>query len=374
MTITDDEVVLAIEGETLTVAESYEVAVSILDTPAAFSLTLGSSATAKDILAKALPNAQFTLSIGGVLQQTGRIDGAELNFDGPTTVTIHGRDALAPLHDAYVENDVSFKSTTYADMTLSAMQTCGVDGALIYDNFDNRSKTAGASIGTQVAAAITTVAKSASSGPIQAKVGERWMEFLRGFYARAGLALWAAADGSLILSAPNTSQPPTYAIARQRGAMQNAVNVVGGRWRNVTTRRHSEAIVYGRGGGKKFGRTKSTARITDAEMGAYGFQRPLVLRDVDAKDQQQAERLAFRALADERREGWALEYKIAGHRLPLVAGGDAIVVPDTMVQVRDDEAGLNDTYYLVGVTYARQPETTCSLTLVRPNDLILAES
>src|SRR5262249_54808500 len=150
---------------------------------------------------------------------------------------------------------------------------------------------------------------------------------------RAGLFLWATARGDFVLSAPNAKQKPSYRIVRQRGNDRNAVNVTNARHKNETTGRFSEALIFARGGGRKFGRQNTAGQFVDDEMVTFGYNRPLVFKDANVTNPEQAEFYARRKLAEARRAGWQLVYTVAGHTTPSLNGGQrAVWAPDTVVE------------------------------------------
>lgn len=358
-------------------AESYEFTRSILTQPSAFSLRLGWGATLRGLIDRVPPGTKCQLSINDAVQFTGAIDGYEATSDGSGgSLTIHGRDALAPIHDAFVDNETSFQDSTYAEMVAEAIKELVPDSVLYFNNDANRKLTTG--IGVKPIAQPDTDAQANPTGPIarqlKTKIGERVYEFLKRELDRAGLFLWTAGDGSFVLGAPNGNQVPFYQILRRRGATRNAVNVTSAHYKNTTEGRYTEATILGRGGGRKLGRTKNSGTFADVEMqGWFPDGRPLVLRDSNISNNSQAEFYARRKLAETRRAGWSLVYTVAGSTIPSLANGErAVWAPDTVVNVVDDEYGLNGSYYLEKVTFRRSPQTTTELTLMRPEDLVFA--
>jgi prophage tail gpP-like protein len=373
----DDRVRVVLNGEDILVAETYEVQQSILTQPSHFTLRFGWGDVLKGLIAKAQPNTPFQLFVGNTPRFTGQIDGYEASGDGSGggVLTLHGRDNLAPIHDAFITKEESFDNATYAQMADQAISEVSADYVIYYSNDANRKLTTG--IGVKPTAASGADPQENTTGPtakqLRTRIGERMYEFLKREFDRAGLFLWAAGDGSLIVSAPNGNQVPFFRIVRQRGLTRNAVNVVSFQHRNATEGRYSEATVYARGGGKKYGRTKLHGSFVDTEMQGYGIQRPLVLRDANVTNAEQAEFYARRKLAETRRAGWSLVYTVAGHTIPsLATGARAVWAPDTVVDVRDDELGLSGSYYLERVVFRRNPQTTTELTLMRPEDLVFA--
>lgn len=369
------------DGEDIAFALSYEVHRSILTQPGTFTLRFGWSDVLRGLIARCTPNKKFQLFVGATCVQTGTLDGYEATSDGGSggTLTVHGRDILAPLHDAFIEVETSFADSTYFDMVNQAVnEVYGIPNAptLFGTNDTNRKLTTG--IGVKPLKPGVDPAQN-TTGPtakqIKTRIGERVYEFLKRQLDRAGLFLWAAGDGSLVISAPNGNQKPIYQILRERDQTRNAVNVTTAHWRNSTEGRYTNATVYGRGGGRKFGRSKVNGSFVDTEMsGWFGDDaRPLVLRDVNVSNAEQAAFYARRKLAETRRAGWSLTYTVAGHTIPsLATNSRAVWAPDTVVSVRDDELGLEGNYYIEAVTFRRNPSTTTELHLMRGDDLVFA--
>ncbi len=376
----DDRVKLILRGtDTVVFAESYEVTQSILTQPSTFSLRLGAGGTLKDLINLVQPGTSFQLEINGALQQTGAIDGYEAASDanGGGTLTIHGRDALAPLHDAFVDTERSFGDATYAEMVAESLKELVPDSVLYFNNDANRKLTTG--IGVKTLAQPDVDPTQNATGPtakqVKTRVGERVYEFVKRQLDRAGLFLWAAGDGSFVITAPNANQPPRYQILRRRKQTRNAVNVTVAHYKNSTEGRYTEATVVGRGGGKKLGRTKASGTFADPEMqGWFPNGRPLLLRDTNLSNNEQAAFYARRKLAETRRAGWSLVYTVAGHTIPsLVNGARAVWGVDTVVSVTDDELGLSGNYYIEKVVFRRNPQTTTEITLMRGSDLVFAK-
>jgi prophage tail gpP-like protein len=377
----DDAVRVTLGGSEALIVESYEIHQAVLTQPAAFNLRMGYGDVVQTLAAQWPPHTPFTLSIGQVLQQTGFTDGYELaGNDNATEITVRGRDNLAQLHDAYVTADISYSNLSFADLVAKVLDDSGYElRTLRYTNAANRSVMAG--VGVKETAAPRDASTEQATGPIQkalqAKVGERRYEFLTRVLATAGFFLWCASDGTFILSEPNANQTPTYQIVRQRNATRNLVSVSHASLRVDTTHRFSEAIIYARGGGRKFARQRSKGSFTDDEVIGWGITaRPFVARDANVTNQDQADFYARRKLAESRRAGWQLEYTVTGHTTAALAGGRAVWTPDTVVTVDDDEFGIHENLWIEGVTFRRDESggTSTQLTLMRPSDLIFAES
>jgi prophage tail gpP-like protein len=413
---------LRLGGDLVAIAESYEVKTSVLQQPAAFSLRLGSDATAAQILKRYPPRTPFELWIGETRVQSGYIYERGQPSAKYTQIELQGRDYLAVIFDDDFRVEQTFTDKTYFGLTRRILDIAGlkettVNGrprfALEGNNDNNRElltrlpkgrspahtpaepktetgalqaifPTRAAGQRTKVLVEETTVnfPTSAGSGAgrmvyetIKARVGISLYEFLREQYRLAGLFLWATGDGNFVLARPNANQEPAYSIRRARGNLPLPGSIIDCRFRDSTTQRHSSCIVHGRGGAGVDGRHKLTGHYVDDELTAYGFTNVRVVHDDDVRNQQQADYVARRTIAEERRAGWQLEYTVSGHRTPSpqATGGLATWTPDTVVYVDDEELDIHGNFYLEAVTYSRSPETTTKLTLMRPEDLVFAE-
>ena len=375
----NDAVRLVLAGNDVLKAESYSIHQAFLTQPSEFVITLGDGGLARTLAAKYPPRTAFQLYVGNVLRATGFTDGWELSDgEGATEVTIRGRDNLAQLHDAYVTAEVSFTNLTFADLVTKAVTDSGYkDFQIFYTNEANRKVTSGVNV-TQTKAPRDASKDQASNGQVQralqAKIGERWYGFVSRVLATQGFFLWCAADGSFILSEPNGNQKPVARIVRQRGATRNAVNVERAHLVNDTKNRFTEAIIYARGGGRKFGRQKSKGTFIDDEMIGFGFTRPFVAKDVNVTNADMAAFYARRKLAETRRDGWQLGYTVSGHTIPALAGGRACWAVDTIIDVQDDEFGLHESLWVESVTFRRDESggTSTELAFMRPADLVFA--
>lgn len=367
--------------------QAYSVEECVLSQPARWTISLGFDYVARDLYWAYQPGAPFSLALYDCVQLTGRVDGRQLRRAGAGSIlTLTGRDALAPLHDAYVAATTSFADQSYADLVRAALKAAGLDPSLlVLSNTNNRKIKAGIPIQEIAQAPANELITQqpiagtlgATSQELQAKAGERWLEYLHTTLGRAGLTLWAAGDGHFVLSTPNGQQAPAYQVFRQIAADDLATNARDWEITEDATNRHSEVIVYGRGGGRKKGAQKAKGYFVDQEMQDYGYSQALVIHDRDVQTGDQAAYLARRRLAEERRNGWRLQYTIAGHTLPAAQGGGAraVVIPDTTIQIADDLIGVYGIFYVETVTRARDEEggTTTVLRLMRPGDLVFGE-
>jgi prophage tail gpP-like protein len=375
-------------------AERYQVKLGILTQPSAFSLTLGAGSNLAqqqglahenlpELIAKLQPNTRFELFLDDTLMMTGRLDGH--SSSSPTgTLTVQGRDRLAPLHDAFLLQEQSYKDDTYLALVRKVLDSVGLQEAkLLTSNDDNRrTLTSKATRTTGSLRAVETLRitdENASGGTlkkhIQSKLGERAYEFLKRHLDRAGLFLWCTADGDFVLSEPNPHQAPLYRIQRSQGAFLEFSDVSDHQYQNDTTQRFSEVHVYTRGETRKAGRSTTVATVHDTEMEAWGFKRPVVLRDVNADTLKKAEYMGRRKMAEARRQGWRLSYTVAGHTAGSPLGGRVNWAPDTLIEVNDERLGIREeVFWVESVTFNGSPQATTTIDLMRPRDLIFGDA
>jgi prophage tail gpP-like protein len=371
-----DRVVLTLAGEEALLTENYQVKSGIMTQPAAFSLRLGWGDGTRDLMKKYPPNTPFRLSINNTVVQTGFTDGYSAPTGAPSFLSLEGRDRLAILHDAFAKQEVSFKEDAYGAIVRKVLDAAGLkESGLAFSNEKNRLAITGGK-GTQFKAArdvenekIDTASGGAVKKRVQSQLGERYYEFLKRHLDRAGLFLWTAGDGSFVLSEPNPNQNPMYLIYRSWSEPERS-NVIDSTYDNKTVGRFTECSVYTRGETKKRGRSKAIATIEDKEMKAWGFNRPMVIRDADCDTPKKAEFMARRKMAESRRAGWKLSYTVMGHTTIAIQGGTVTWAPDTVVEVQDQKLGLSGVYWVESVTFNGAPQATTTIELMRPDDLI----
>src|ERR1700722_4228875 len=387
-----DSVYIVLGNDQPLLVRTWNIRESILSQPGNFTLdiNLWALAAAKivttpvQLKARYPAGTPFQIIVRGQTQLTGRTDRRRIGLKrgaGGTVFEVSGRDALAELVSGEVTARQSFKNATFADMARRGLTAVGLDASkLVTSNDANRSAKAGIPIKvTQPGVTVDGVQTvpgtlGAAKALLEAKFGEKWMEFLRRHFDRAGLFIWCAGDGSFVLSAPNIYQKPAYTIYRD---LQNDyANILDSDEDDDVTNRHSEIVVYGRGGGRKAGTVKSKGTFTDQEMVDYGFDRPAAVRDRAVQTGAQAGYFARRKLAEERRDGYRPPYTTAGHTLPVSPGNAsqrAVVTPDTMVHVHDEVIGIDGDFYIETVQRVGAPQAETTMRLMRPQDLVFGE-
>lgn len=380
----DDRVGLRLAGEEILLFEDYSVHCSILQQPAAFATRLSGRNGAAPLIKKYPPGTPFTLYVGPVPQFTGYVDGVDASgTTGSTSVTFRGRDTMAVLFDNDVDGERTLTNVSYGSLVRKAMEEVGLVGrALHLDNSKNRQITSGVKVTAISEPKVATEVIQSGTGPlvkhiVHAQIGESWLDFIKRHIAKAGLFLWADYNGDLILGTPNPDQRATFYWTRERGRFPNQVNVTDAQLRNDTTRRFSEVVVYARAGGKKSGRKHMHAGFIDKEMSApppkgFGIERQRVYRDTNVFTLAQAEAYARRKIAEVNRASWNLTYTFAGHTAPTKNGGRAVIRPDLIAHVKDDELGIDENLYIESVEYKSPPRQTI-VTMMRTKDLVFGE-
>lgn len=368
------------------IVETYDFHSSILQQPAAFAIHLSGGQGAAEVMKKYPPgpDGKCSLFIGKQRQFTGELDAVNATGDAnSTTVELTGRDMMARLHDTDIVGERSFNNATYEELFRAALDSVDQAGKTIDpSNTANRKVRSGANVKVIQEPVKTSEIRTTGSGAktkvkaiITTKMGESWLQFLERHFAKLGLFAWADAKGNFVLSRPNGAQEPTFAFFRKRGNASSVSNVKRFSFTNDTTHRFSHMVIFCRNHGKKYGHNHANGRFDDVEMMRYGINRLRVFRDAQVNSVEEAEYFARKKIAELNRACWKLVYTISGHSAPLLKEIDkrAIVCPDMVARVDDDELGIHENLYIESVQYKSPPRETV-ITMMRPADLIFGEN
>lgn len=376
----DDRVRLQLGGAgEVRIFEDYAVHTAILQQPAQFQTRLSAGKRlARELLADFPPGPKtpFTLSIGPCPQFTGELDEVEVaGPSGSTSVSFKGRDLSARLFDGDIDADRSFENVSYKGLVEASLKDVGLKGKLVtLSNEENLRVRTGRKVKIVRLPIATSEVKRVTTGAgekvtVTASLGESWLDFLQRHLNKYGLFLWSTADGHFVISRPARDAEPLYRFVRQRGQRANVCNVEDAHLTFSTTRRFSEVVVFTRSGKKREGRNHLHGSFVDEEMKALGFNRRRVYRDANVETVEEAAAYAARKVGELNRASWRLVYTISGHTAPSIGGGRAVIVPDTIAEVQDDELGLNGNFYVESCEYRSPPRKTV-VTLMRPRDLV----
>jgi len=396
----DDIVSVRLNGEELgpgirskngrSIIESYEVKISVFQQPAASTIRLGWSGIVADLYNMAKPNSPFSFSIGDTRVLTGSVYSRGVPSMQAATLELEVRDYMARLFDDEIQDELSFKSKTYFELTRKILNIVGMTEQptmfkLFSNNDNNRAIVSRAKHGRKSkknALLIEEIQTCVGAGggklvqtSIKANLGTSYYAFLQDQYKLAGLFLWSTADGNFVLARPTADQEPAYKILVERDQPLAAGRAIDRVIKDNCTQRHAACIVYGRAGTGTNGRSKIRGYFVDQEMAAYGFTHNRTIYDDDVKSEQEANYVARRFIADERRQGFKFEYTVSGHILPSTKGtnGYLIWAQDMVCEVDDFELGIHGKFYVQDVTFRRNPHMTTTISLIRPEDLVFAE-
>lgn len=148
-----DSVRIEIDEKEILIAEQYDVEISVLRQPGAFTLRLGSAQVAKDLIAMITPRkSRYKLFINDVQIQTGIIYARNVPSSNATILEIKGRDYMSVVYDAYVREDRTFNEKTYVALTRKVLDILDLTEAkgfkLVTSNDTNRLKLSGRKVTT----------------------------------------------------------------------------------------------------------------------------------------------------------------------------------------------------------------------------------
>jgi prophage tail gpP-like protein len=360
-----DRIVLELDGQRVDWAESYEVECAVFTQPATFSMVLGHHGLVKQLRQMARPGKSFRLLINDIPVQVGRVDGYAIEGD-VASISIHGRDGLAAVHESYVGEERVFTEKTHLEFVRTVLRVAKIEGEVaLTDDAVRRAMITGRPV--PITAALE---ENVIKGPVRSKLGDRTFDFIKRILDRAGLFMMHCPDDVFRLSAPSSAAEPMYQLVHWPSL--GGANVTRLTLSENTVDRVSRYIVYGRGTGKKFGFIKHKAHAIDDEMLAWGIERTHTFRDWHVTSDEQCQLMARRKLAEGRRRAFRFELTVPGHTTPAIDSPTPVIWrPDTMVLVKSEAFGFNDKFYIESVKFRRNSGgTTTTLRLMRTADLL----
>lgn len=382
---------------------AYEVKCGILQQPSSFTFHVGWGNELIQLLEifNAVPQSdptnlkpfpEFELHVYDTCIMTGNIEAVNMPTLAQTKLEIKGRGKLSALLKSSILDEVTLQSQTYDALVKEVLSKVGLgDSTLSFSNEANRNlitrtkfrkRRARTDVNKQqLVATIDTGIQAPGGGKIQlqhllARVGEDWYHWLEKQLILAGLILWETGDGNFVLGSPTLDQEAFYRVIHQKDQTRDEVNIVDCHLNNDFTSQHTTVTAYGRYGSTGGGRSRCEGTAINVDMyahtGGQGIY-PLVIEDDDVKNNQQAFYRANRAMSEECRAGFGLQYTFSGHRMPAAARGyeDQMVVwaPDTITDVQDDWLGFHELMYNESVTFRCNPQTTTVVDMIRPRYL-----
>lgn len=382
----------------------YEYA-SNIELPAdGWSFTIGAESLPNGLEPLDLPGKKVALKVNGLVQGTGYVDRVDIRASrgAGTEFNIQGRDLIAQVVDACADPTHTFKEgMTLEDVLVELFAPFGWDREdhFIVDNQANALAKAG----------IRGTPHTKKGKPLKRFVlhqlrpypREGVFQFASRIAQRHGLMIWMTASGNnIVVSTPNFETDPFYQIRRNA---TGTTNVLDGSVTFNVMNQPTCIVADGASGGGEFGRGRiksimaNTAVLTEDEaflepykrypdahrVLGYDFPnplflpraRPLFLHDEESTTQEQLDNFVRREMARLQRETVVANYTVEGHGQNTEEDGFVPWTVDSVVDVRDEIAGLNERMYVLGRTFhkSRQGGTTTSLQLIRLNTIVLGE-
>lgn len=363
-----DTVRIQLGSDELRICESYEVERGIFTQPTSFAVALGDDSSAAGLWKRYPPRTPFKLWVDDRLIQSGFTDSRTISGVGAGFM-LRGRDILQDVHDSYTQEEKVYKAGKHSDFIFQVFQDANVPLPSL--QFSNEAVRKAMALGKPLGFPATAREEVTIPRPVQIKMGDTYYSFIKRVLDRAGLFLFATPQQDYVLSAPDKDQPAIYKVVHCPNKGRQVGDVINVSLSDSTVGRSAYYMVYARGGGKNKGRLVYQDGYPDEEMAAFGYKRTKTFRDWHIQNNAQAETLARRRIAEERRSSWRLTMTVSGHSTLALDGSRGVWTPDTMVHVKSDELEIDGPFYLESVAFRRNSDgTTSELRLIRPDDLI----
>jgi prophage tail gpP-like protein len=384
-----DDMTVRINGSEPLLLNSYSINNDLFTVNSA-NFTIGAPGTFKRFTEIFPLGSIYEISYLGTQIQSGLIRQVSRS-SGENIISMSGSDLLQDFLGAEVENEQYLKEHNYKRLVEKALAASGIEEVpVLVSGKDSRERVVGPVPTTEPVSkdkgALMPPGERVIPDTIKLSVGESWMDVIASQLRRSGLFIWTTPmggkRGSLVIGQPDVRQSPAYHLRRISGDQSS--NILMDAFSNGIEGRYSDYRVYGRNSGSKDGIGKVSARVTDEEMVLFLNQSPgdidkdgkpkkkrsKTVRDNKIINEFQARCLCQRLMCDDRRDAFSLSYSIAGHSLQNSNGNDVLVIPDTMIGVRDDELGITGDLYVRAVSYNGDPDsTTTQIELWRTEDI-----
>lgn len=198
--------------------------------------------------------------------------------------------------------------------------------------------------------------------------GETKWSFIDRHCRRLGVLPWMAPDGSLILSAPNYDQEPSYRLVRRIvNDPRDPNTILSGSVMESIGDRYSDVTVYGRGNPRSSSPTQVVGTANDESWPAT-YRRRLMLQESSIRTSEEAGRRALRELATGISNSFVLEYEMNDH-----GQGGVVFAVDTTARVIDEPLGIDGIFYVTRRTFSksRSDGTRTRLRLVPRGSIVL---
>jgi prophage tail gpP-like protein len=385
---TDDTIEVRIDGERWTSYESYSIKRAVLTQPSTASFTTGNSGNASALLSKLRPGLEVSIKVGSTGLFSGFLEDPGASVANGTSVTVDARDGLAFMMREDVRDEKQLSAPTYFALVRKLMDLSGLkDHNLYSDNDANRAMTSrvpqAAPKPKQLVESIELPRPGNQGAKLQyqtvkCELGQSYFDLAMSQLKRVGIYVWCAGNGDLIVSRPTMPTQPIIQIDDLVGLSRNSTNIISCELKSRISGRHAHCRVYGRGYPDNKGVRAIKGEFDDQEMIALGFDNWRVVHDSEATSPLDCKYIAKRVLAEERRQSRVLSYTLAGHTIPAIDNSRMVVwIPDIAVKVVSNRlafpgepSGINEDLYVESVEFARNPQTTTKINLMRKQDLL----
>lgn len=344
------------------------------------------------------------LKINNNVQLDGLIDSIEISAtrSAGTEYTIRGRDRLAAVVDSVADPTQQFKEgATLAEVLKAIFGPFGWenDDDFVLDNGANRSAKSG--IRSAPVSKKGKTLKDYVLHQLKPYPQEGAYHFAARIAERHGLTIRCSGDGKkIIVTKPDFDQSPSYKFLRNA---LGTTNVLSGSVKFDMTDQPTVIVADGVGGGGEFGHSSlrtivaNPAFYTDDPAFLEPFKkykgaklyvdlrpvgtpvkvprnRTLFIHDEQSKTQDQLDNFLRKKLSEYLRRSLQATYVAQGHG-QLVDDTLRVFDIDTIVDVKDDVAGLDESLWVMARTFSRSRSsgTTTSLDLVRRGSIDLGE-
>jgi len=394
-------------GERLSTWTEYEFNESLFTPANHFSFTLGLTGAGNDVppeqyiervCALTVPDAIVKLELDGILLGTGIISEQTIVEDneGNAYIKVQGMDPASLMLSNEVDPKLKVSSLTtlpeIAESILAPYRGKGLDLQIVADDIANRSlltgkriaaqKTIKTSRGSVAVGGARTGFVAATLADVQPHPGETEWDFLHRHAENLGVIPYFMADGSLCFVAPDYDQDPLYRITRMRSNPDRS-NVLSGYRRLSNTATATSVHILGRGSLYRSADPNVKHRAsTKAKPKIYGradINKPFIwprqrfVRDNSPTNNDEANRLAQRALAMRNANDVTYNYVVRGHRNTAnyaYTTNTMALILDEMPRPKIDEPALI-TSRVLRKTRDLKNATTTELTLVPKGAIVL---
>lgn len=344
-------------------------------------------------LLRGLQMQPVELIVQGLVQMQGRVERVTRGERG-FSVRCEGRDFMADLVECNVDPTLSVKEgDLLADVLLNAMSPCGISTVFDEGDGDLRARRSGINPNN----VRQKKHKKKKQGDYKPRPAEGVFEYSNRLATRNGCTIQPGPNRtSVVLEAPDFVQAPIAYLNRTIDGESN--NIVSGVAVEDFTRVPSFTLAQGvmaKTGEKsiRIERAYDTAGVVNAlagglpgtgiervsealvsgrvkpseaaELGLGQVYRLLLVRDDEARDQDQIDFSASRALADRLKDTLEYNVTVKGHKDPVTG---AVWTVNTMVSVNDEVADISESLWVAQrrLMFSKGEGATTQMRLWRP--------